>query len=485
MADLTLRERVTLLTRLVFFLGNNRVTAAGAVLTTASGLTMVGFWALEVLQLRHVHPYAGIILFLVLPGVFVAGLVLMPLGVLLRRRRLRAKGALPQAYPRIDLHEPAWRHGLALVGVATLANVAILSTASYKGVEHMDSTQFCGLTCHSVMAPEYTAYLESPHSRVTCVECHIGPGADWFVRSKLSGTRQVFAVAFDTHSRPIPSPVQHLRPARETCEQCHWPQKFHGDKFLVRTKFADDEANTKTTTVLVLKVGGRAFNGATGIHGRHLDEKSRIEYVAIDDKRQVIAQVSYVNDRGERELYESAEVKATPEQIAKGERRSMDCMDCHNRPSHTFELPERAVDQAMAEGSISPALPFAKKKAVELLRAEYPDRDTAVRRIREGFTEYYRASHPQAYAGHRALVETSAERLAAIYLKNVFPAMKVSWGTYPNNIGHEDFLGCFRCHDESHKTRDGRTISQDCSACHSILAMEEPNPKVLADLGLQ
>ncbi|HJS59075.1 MAG TPA: NapC/NirT family cytochrome c [Vicinamibacteria bacterium] len=482
---MNLRDRMRRILRLLFFLGHNRITATGAVLTTASGVTMVGFWLLEVLQLRHVHPYAGIILFLVLPGVFVAGLVLMPLGVLLRRRRLRAQGELPLELPRIDLRRPEWRHGLVLLAVATVANVAILSAASYKGVEHMDSAQFCGVTCHTVMAPEYTAYLGSPHARVTCVECHIGPGAGWFVRSKLSGVRQVFAVTLNTHSRPIPSPVEHLRPARETCEQCHWPQKFHGDKLLVRTKFAEDEANTRTTTVLVLKVGGRAFNGGTGIHGRHLDERSRIEYVATDGKRQVIPQVSYVNDQGEREVYESSDVKTTPEQLAKGERRSMDCMDCHNRPTHTFELPERAVDRAMAEGSISPELPFAKKKAIELLQAEYPDRETAGQRIREGFTEYYRASHAQAFTKHRALVEASAERLAAIYARNVFPAMKVGWGTYPNHIGHEDFLGCFRCHDDNHKTRDGRAISQECNACHSILAMDEPNPKVLADLGLE
>jgi formate-dependent nitrite reductase cytochrome c552 subunit len=232
-------------------------------------------------------------------------------------------------------------------------------------------------------------------------------------------------------------------------------------------------------------VGGRAFNGAAGIHGRHLDEKSRIEYVAIDDKRQVIPQVSYLNDQGELEVYESTEVKATPEQLAKGERRSMDCMDCHNRPSHTFELPERALDRAMAVGSISAELPFAKKKAVELLRAAYPDQDTASRRIREGFTDYYRTSHPQVFAKQRASVEASAEGVAGIYARNVFPAMKVGWGTYPNHLGHEDFLGCFRCHDDNHKTRDGRAISQDCNACHSILAMDEPNPKVLADLGLE
>ena len=485
MAPMNLRERVSLLLRLLLFLGHNPVTGLGAALTTGAGITMVGFWALEILQLRSVHPYAGIILFLVLPGIFVAGLVLMPLGVVWHRRRLRARDELPSAYPRIDMHAPAFRHGMGLVAGASVLNVAILSTASYKGVEHMDSAQFCGATCHSVMAPEYTAYLGSPHSRVACVECHIGQGASWFVRSKLSGTRQVFAVTFNTHSRPIPSPVKHLRPARETCEHCHWPQKFHGDKFLVRTKYQSDEKNTRLTTVLVLKVGGRAWQHSVGIHGHHLDDKERIAYVATDGKRQVIPKVTYLDDTGRTVEFNSTEVKATPEQLAAGEQRRMDCMDCHNRPSHTFELPDRAVDRAMSAGEISIELPYVKKKGVELLRVEYPDRATAVGKIAAGLTDFYRGSYPETYANHRALVEAAAQRLVEIYGRNVFPGMNVTWGTYPNNIGHEDFLGCFRCHDDSHKAADGRTITQDCSACHNILAMEESNPKVLADLGLE
>jgi nitrate/TMAO reductase-like tetraheme cytochrome c subunit len=479
------RERATLLMRLVLFLGHNWITGLGAILTTGAGVTMVGFWILEVLQLRPVHAYGGIILFLILPAIFVAGLVLMPVGVVWHRRRLRARGELPQTYPRIDLHEPALRHGVALVGAATALNVVILSTASYKGVEHMDSVQFCGATCHTVMAPEYAAYLGSPHSRVACVECHIGEGASWFVRSKLSGTRQVLAVTFDTYSKPIPSPVKHLRPARETCEQCHWPQKFHGDKFLVRTKYQSDEANTKLTTVLVLKVGGRTWQGSVGIHGRHLDAKERISYKSIDGKRQVIPRVTYLDDAGQTVEFVSTEVKTTPEQLAAGEERRMDCMDCHNRPTHAFELPDRAVDRVMSTGGISPDLPFVKKKGVELLKAEYPDQATAAARIAAGLSDFYKTSYPETYANHRALVETAAERLVEIYRRNVFPNMKVSWGTYPNNIGHEDFLGCFRCHDDNHKSADGRTITQDCNACHNVLAMEESNPKVLAELGLE
>jgi hypothetical protein len=479
------RERITLWVRPAFYLGKNRLTLTGAVLTTSAAAVMLWFWAFELFTGHVFHPYAGIIIFLILPGIFVFGLVLIPFGGWRHRRKLRARGELPDVYPKIDFREPVLRHAFAWVSVLTIFNVAILGTASYRGVEHMDSVQFCGQTCHSVMAPEYTAYVDSPHSRVACVECHIGPGAPWFVRSKLSGVRQVFAVTFNTFNRPIPSPVKELRPARETCEQCHWPQKFHGDKFLVRTKYGEDEANTPLTTVLVLKIGGRTWQGSVGIHGRHLDTFERIGYVATDDRRQVIPHVTYLDDDGKTVEYRAADVNPTPAQLARGERRLMDCMDCHNRPTHAFHMPERAVDRALEEGRISRDLPFIKKKAVELLRAEYLDRQTAAQRIAASLTEFYRAGYPETYRQHRALVETAAQQVQAIYLRNVFPEMKITWGTYPNNIGHSDFLGCFRCHDGNHTAADGRTISADCNACHTILAMEDPNPKVLSDLGVR
>jgi hypothetical protein len=478
------RDRLTAWLRPLAYMGRNPVTMVGAVLTTSAALTLVGFWALEVFGGRPTHPYAGIFLFLILPAVFVLGLLLIPLGALWRRRTLRARGQLPPSYPSLDFSQPFLRDAALLVLAATVVNVAILGTATYKGVEHMDSVQFCGLTCHSVMAPEYTAFLDSPHSRVGCVQCHIGPGADWFVRSKLSGTRQVLAVALKTYSRPIHSPVRELRPARETCEQCHWPRKFHGDKLVVRTKFSEDEANTRLTTVLMLRIGGHSGLGSTGIHGRHLDEAERIHYVSTQG-RQVIPRVSYLDDSGRTVEYVSDEPAATPDGDPAVEHRGMDCMDCHNRPSHTFQLPERAVDQAMAEGRISPELPFVRKKAVEILRVAYPDRETASRRIVEALGAFYAASYPAVYGTRRALVDAAAAQLKDIYLRNVFPQMNVGWGTYPNNLGHEDFSGCFRCHDDKHKSADGKVISQDCTACHAVLAMEESDPKVLADLNLK
>jgi len=237
--------------------------------------------------------------------------------------------------------------------------------------------------------------------------------------------------------------------------------------------------------VLLLKIGGRRGDGGIGIHGRHLDEVERIQYVTTDRRRQVIPQVTYAGADGRQIVYASSEIKATAEQLKTAERRTMDCMDCHNRPSHAFQMPERAVDEAMATNRISPELPFAKKKSVELLRATYPDRGTAARKIPASFAEYYRTTYPQEYQTHRALVESSGQQVAEIYLRNVFPNMKITWGTYPNNIGHEDFLGCFRCHDGSHKSADGKLISDDCEACHTVLAQEESDPKVLADLGLK
>jgi len=471
--------------RPAFYLGQNPISLTGAILTTSAGLTLVTFWAYEILKGGPIHPYTGIVFFLVLPGIFILGLLLMPLGALLRRRKLRKEGKLAQPYPAIDLRRPILRRALVLVIFASALNATLMGIASYKGVEHMDSVEFCGQTCHVVMAPEFTAYKGSPHSRVPCVDCHIGSGAPWFVKAKISGVRQVFAVAFDTYSRPIPSPVEELRPARDTCEQCHWPQKFTGDKLLVRKKFTDDEKNTPLTTVLLLKIGGRRGDGGIGIHGRHLDEVERIQYVTTDRRRQVIPQVTYAGADGRQIVYASSEIKATAEQLKTAERRTMDCMDCHNRPSHAFQMPERAVDEAMATNRISPELPFAKKKSVELLRATYPDRGTAARKIPASFAEYYRTTYPQEYQTHRALVESSGQQVAEIYLRNVFPNMKITWGTYPNNIGHEDFLGCFRCHDGSHKSADGKLISDDCEACHTVLAQEESDPKVLADLGLK
>ena len=465
----------------VVYLSSNPLSLIGVVVVTTAAVMWV--FLLPTLFAGTSNPYLGIPIFLLLPGVFIFGLILIPIGILLRRGSRRRQGLQIAAIPKLRLESPQLRRVFGFVAVTSVVNVVIASTWGYSTVNYMDSAPFCGVTCHRVMQPEYTAYLVSPHADVTCADCHIGPGASWFVKSKLSGVRQVFAVAFSDYPRPIPSPVEDLRPAKETCERCHWPARFSGDLFTVRTSYGTDAGNQPASTVLLMKVGGRTWNGSVGIHGAHVDDKATIVYTALDRQRQMIPRVTYTAADGKVTVYNSGSAKATAADLARGETRTMDCLDCHNRPTHTFQLPERAVDIAMGRGQISPALPFIKKEAVAVLRRDYPDRDTAVREIAATLDQFYRTSYPAVYSSNAAGVRNASSAVQTVYLNNVFPDMKVTWGTYPNNLGHTDFPGCFRCHDGDHVSKDGRMIPNDCSTCHSLLAVEEKNPKILSDLG--
>jgi NapC/NirT cytochrome c family, N-terminal region len=460
-------------------LANNWISLLGVLLVTTSGV----FWLFllpTTIKAEAASPYIGILSYMGLPSVFFAGLFLIPFGIWLRNRREHRAGIYPAHFPPLDFRNRELRRLTLFFVLATFVNIVIASQTTYAAINYMDSVSFCGQTCHTVMQPEFTAFQNSPHSKLECVHCHIGPGASWFVQSKLSGVGQVFAVILNNYPRPIPSPVHNLRPARETCETCHWPQKYSEDRLRVFPKFADDESNTLTKTVMLLKIGGG--NKGMGIHGTHLGPGVRIRYIPADETRQSINWVEYNNANERRKtLYLAQGAKPDP---GAGPVREMDCMDCHNRPSHSYELPERAVDTAMYNGQISAALPFARKKSVELLRAAYASREEAARKIPAEWQKFYEESHPAAFVEHKAEVGASGRAVLAIYNRNIFPDMKVTWGHYPNNVGHTDFPGCFRCHDDSHASADGRKITQDCSACHNLLAMEEPSPKILTDLGL-
>lgn len=446
----------------------NWISIGGAVVTTLSAALFLVVFLLDVLGF-HTNPYIGIVVFLILPGFFIAGLVVIPIGMWFERRS-QVSGRAPSkpTWPTLDLNNPVTRRTTMVVMVMTFLNVVIVSLSAYRGIEYMDSVQFCGQVCHTVMQPEYTAYQDGPHARVLCVQCHIGPGAPWFVRSKLSGVRQVFAVAAHTYSRPIPSPVTNLRPARDTCEQCHWPAQFHGDKVLTLREYAEDEANTESDTTLQLHVGGggeRATLGE-GIHW-HVYQGNKIEYISTDDKRQVIGEVRLTTPDGKTRVFRADGV--TDAQLAGREARTMDCIDCHNRPTHTFAASAaKAVDTAMADGFIATNLPYVKKEAVTRLTAAYPTREQARDAIASGMTDFYKSKYPEVYAKAQAAVERAVRSTQDLYDRNVFPDMDITWGTYVNNIGHTDSPGCFRCHDDKHKTADGQVIKQDCDLCHSF-----------------
>lgn len=441
----------------------NPISLIGVAIATAMAVL---FLVLLVLELggQLDNPYLGLLLFGAVPTVFLLGLLLIPIGAWGHRRRL-ARGGTVEDWPVIDLRLPRTRSIVVSVAVITLVNILIFSLAAYGAVHHMESAEFCGQTCHTVMEPEYAAYQVSAHSKVGCVACHVGPGAGALVESKIAGMRQLWRLFTKNYPTPVHSPVKAMRPARETCETCHWSEKSHGDKLRQIREYADDEKSSETVTTLQLHVGGgRVALGAgagAGIHW-HMNIENKVEFIATDPQRQVIPWVKFTDRTGTVKEYTVE--GTTPGQLASGEYHVMDCMDCHNRPAHTFEpSAERAVDNAITAGQVPRDLPFARREAVAVLKTEYGSRDTAFAGIEAKLLETYRTKTSNAEALARMIAGVQG-----LYGTNVFPAMKVGWGTYPNNLGHIASQGCFRCHDDNHKSTSDKTIAQDCESCHAM-----------------
>ena len=463
---------------ILMLLTSHWVSMLGVALVTTAGFSWL--FALPTQLRGHAsNPYIGILLFIVIPILFVGGLILIALGMFLARKRLER---LEKELAVLPNRQTYVRKIAVFLAVTSAANIVIGTQGTYRAVRHMETAQFCGQSCH-VMKPEFTAHQNSPHANVLCVDCHVAPGAAGWVQSKVAGTRQLMDVVFKRIHYPIESAMEtnRLVPSAGTCEQCHWPQKFDAAKLRVLFHFQDDANNTQTETALMMLTGGGALGG---IHGTHLAPGVEIHYAAADAKRQTIPWVEYRNrNTGETQTF-LADGSAA-QSVANLPRYQMQCVDCHNRPTHTFQLPERAVDEAMGLGRISPTLPYVKKKAMELLKANYASNDEASRIIPAALAAFYRQTDPTICSQRSGDISNAGAEIAAIYNRNVFPDLKVTWGTYPNNLGHTDFPGCFRCHDGSHSTIDKKvTITQDCNACHEPLAVEETSPAVLKTLGL-
>jgi nitrate/TMAO reductase-like tetraheme cytochrome c subunit len=431
-------------------------------------------------------PYIGILAYMVSPGFLVLGLLLVLAGVLLERRK---KVAPTSFYPRIDLNDPTQRRAVISFTTFLVVFVIVSSAGSYKAYEFTESVSFCGQLCHRVMIPEFTAYQLSPHARVACVDCHVGPGATWFVKSKLSGSRQVFATIFNTFPRPIPTPVHNLRPAQETCEQCHWPKKFYGGQLKVFTHYANDEKNTLHEVRMLIKTGGGdpAMGVPSGIHW-HMNIGNRLDYLAADEKRQIIPYIRVEDPQGRVTEYYAKDSTLSPDQIkaqiANGAAHHMDCVDCHNRPTHIYVTPDQSVDQSLLGRRLDASLPFIKQQAVTVLAATYATTDAAMQGIAGGLRSFYETKYPDLAAcfdlpsavcpkSKRVEIRNAIEEVQRIYRRTTFPDMKLNWQTHPDNLGHYYYPGCFRCHDGQHVSADGRVISKDCNQCHTLMSETE------------
>jgi len=442
----------------------------GAGLVVLSGVSILFLFLIEAIAGRS-NPYLGIFTYMIYPALLILGLILVPAGIFFERRR-RVKGDEVRRYAVIDLNDGKTRGLFLFVIVSSIFFMGLISTVSYQAYHFTESVTFCGELCHSVMSPEYTAYRESPHARVTCAECHVGSGA------KLSGVYQIYSVLFQKFPRPIPTPVHSLRPAQETCEQCHWPEKFFGAQLKIITRFGHDEKNSVRQIRSLLRTGGGSpTTGITaGIHW-HMNIGNEVWYGASDPQRQKIPWVRIKDRQGRVTEYFDRSAKLTQEELKKLDIRRMDCIDCHNRPSHIFHDPDSAVDQALLTGQIDATLPYVKREAVRVLSQGYPNTDAAREGIATGLDVFYLKQYPKVYQAQRSAIQKAIGEVQRIYRTNIFPEMKVDWRTHPDNIGHTLYPGCFRCHEGNHVSREGKVLRKDCQLCHTIIGQETALPK--------
>ena len=455
----------------------NYISFVGISIVVASVACVILLFMMEIAS-HGENPYLGILTYIIFPSILIFGLAVVALGMFIeRRRRRRHTPEEVEAFPKLDLNDPHMRRRFLVFLVLTFFFIAVSAFGSYRAFEYTESVAFCGQTCHTVMKPEYTAYLAGSHARVRCVDCHVGEGADWYVRSKLSGAYQLYSVTFNKYSRPIETPVHNLRPAPETCEQCHWPEKFFGAQMKVFNRYGNDESNTLRQTRMLINVGGGSTRTGKveGIHW-HMNIANEITYISTDEKRQNIPWVRMVGRDGNAVEYFDRRVQMTDQQIESSSKRKMDCVDCHNRPAHVYLPPDVAVDQSLAAGKIDVSLPYVRRQAVEALSGEYETTEQAIAAIDTKLGEFYRANYGSIFLEKHDALRAAISEVQGIYQTYMFPEMKTDWRTHPNNIGHKNFTGCFRCHDGEHFTKAGKMITNDCNVCHTTIFDSEAPP---------
>lgn len=447
---------------------HNYISFAGMAIVVISLASIVLLFSLEMTSPTS-QPYLGILTYIMLPTVMVFGLIIILLGVLWERRRRRK--LTPEqiaAYPILDLNGPRRRR--AFLTFLSLSFIFLLISAfgSYRAFEYTESVEFCGQLCHTVMKPEFVAHEAAPHSQIRCVECHVGSGPENYARAKFNGIRQLYAVTFNTYNKPIETPVHNMRPANETCQKCHWSEKYHGEKFKVFNHYGYDKDNSLTQTRLLIKVGGgNASNGQTGGIHWHMNLNNEVLFISSDPKRQNVQWVKMTKGDGSSVEYFAKDANLSPDQIEAAPKRRMDCIDCHNRPTHIYLSPNQAVDRSIDADKLDTSLPFLKLKAVEVLSGNYATTEEALNAIATKFPDYYKVSYPDIYATKKMAIDAATTELQHLYQTYFFPEMKTDWQSSANNIGHLTAQGCFRCHDGQMSSKDGKIIRNECNICHT------------------
>jgi nitrate/TMAO reductase-like tetraheme cytochrome c subunit len=441
---------------------NNWISAVGGVLAVGALFSFALLVWIDFTQ-GDKNPYLGIFTYIVAPGFLILGLITVFFGAWAQRRWAIKNAAMPDKW-RLDFSDRRQRRRIVLFGLGAVAFVMLSAFGSYETYHYSESTLFCGQVCHEAMNPEFVTYKRGAHARVDCVECHVGSGAQWFVKAKINGTHQLIAYTLDNYKRPIDTPIKNLRPAQDTCEKCHWPEKFHGNVEINFEHYLSDKQNTPYAARLLLHVNKSAPNSPLGGIHWHVSNTDRVEYYAADEKRQDIPWMRVTNKKdGTSRVFKTEAFKGEP---PADKIRVMDCMDCHNRPAHIFPTANEAVEKAMNSGALTTKLPNIKRVAVQALsQKEITSGPVAAQKI----ADFVRAKY--ADPAYVAELPTAIAAIQQVYTGTIFPERKADWRVYPNNIGHKDWPGCFRCHDDKHKTALGQAVrSSDCNSCHTIIS---------------
>jgi len=443
---------------------NNWISAIGMVITAGAIFSFLMLVWMDITGPGH-NPYLGIATYLVVPAFLILGLVITFAGYWAQRRWALRNALNPDKW-RLDLRQPKQRRRVILFGFGAAGFFILSAFGSYQSYHIAESNAFCGEVCHTAMEPEYVTYQRGSHARVDCVDCHIGEGAVWMVKAKLNGLHQLIAYTLTSYDVPIETPLAQLRPAQDICEKCHWPEKFTGNMEMVYEHFISNRRNDPFTVRMLMHVNtNKPGSPPGGIHW-HVNENEIVEYYATDAKRMDIPWMRVTDLRSDTvRVFRTPDFdgEPPPDQI-----RVMDCMDCHNRPAHVFPTVNDTIERAMAIGAISLKLPSIKRLAAQAMTQEEITTAAAAPALIESFLrERYARSLPALEA---ELTATIAE-VQRLYSLTIFPDRKADWTVYPDHIGHKDWPGCFRCHDNEHRSDDGRTVSgSDCNSCHTILA---------------
>jgi len=451
---------------------HNRLSYVGT-LVAALTLTLMFIIYIVASLFNGAGHYTGLLLYVALPIVLFIGLMLIPLGMFIKFRKNKRVNLVDADKQKVifDFNNTNHRNAALVFVFGTFIFIVLTSVGSYEAFHYTESNEFCGTLCHKIMTPEYTTYQTSSHAKVKCVACHVGEGADFYAKSKITGLYQVYAAIRNIYPRPIPTPISSLSQAHETCEQCHWPQKFYTNQVITNTHYLTDSLNTEWTTSCQMKIGpAETASGSTkGIHW-HINKDVKIEYIESDSSREFIPWVKYTDKKtGKITIFQNTEEPLAASFIKKASARTMDCMDCHNRPSHQFLAPQNFIDKAISKGDISKNTPQIKSVSMQILKETYPSYAKANANIKKIILDFYKTNYPSYYKSNLKVINKNIAGISKAYAENVFPEMGANWDKYPKHDGHLENNGCFRCHDDKHKAKNGKVISKACDLCHSIV----------------